>query len=66
MTFVEASVQQLRDDDRLTRPIWLPPLPERVALGSLISDDTRLPPLAAVLGLTDDPAKQSQTPCWST
>lgn len=62
VTFVEASVQQLRDDDRLTRPIWLPPLPERVALGSLISDDTRLPPLTAVLGLTDDPAKQSQTP----
>ncbi len=62
VTFVEASVTQLRDDDRLTRPVWLPPLPERVALGSLISDEVRLPPLTAVLGLTDDPAKQSQTP----
>ena len=39
MTFVEAAVDRLRDDDRLTRPVWLPPLPERLALGSLISQD---------------------------
>lgn len=62
VTFVEASVAELRDDDRLTRPVWLPPLPERLALGSLISDELRLPPLTAVLGLTDDPATQSQRP----
>jgi S-DNA-T family DNA segregation ATPase FtsK/SpoIIIE len=62
VTFVEASVAQLRDDDRLTRPVWLPPLPERLALGSLISDEVRLPPLTAVIGLVDDPAKQVQSP----
>lgn len=62
VTFVEASVTELRDDDRLTRPVWLPPLPERLGLGSLISDDVRLPTLTAVLGLVDDPAKQAQSP----
>ena len=62
VTFVEASVTELRDDDRLTRPVWLPPLPERLALGSLISEDAQLPPLTAVIGLTDDPATQSQRP----
>ena len=28
VTFVEGAVAELRDDDRLTRPVWLPPLPE--------------------------------------
>lgn len=61
VTFVEASVAELRDDDRLTRPVWLPPLPERLALGSLIGGDA-LPPLHVVVGLTDDPTKQAQSP----
>ncbi|MFT3861923.1 type VII secretion protein EccCa [Micropruina sp.] len=62
VTFVEASVATLRDEDRLTRPVWLPPLPDRVALGSLISAATGLPPLTPVVGLVDDPAKQAQAP----
>ena len=62
MTFVEAAVTELRDDDRLTRPVWLPPLPERLALGSLISQDVTLPPLTIAIGLTDDPATQAQRP----
>ena len=61
VTFVEASVAELRDDDRLTRPVWLPPLPERLALGSLIGGATP-PPLQVVVGLTDDPTKQAQAP----
>ncbi len=61
VTFVEAAVAELRDDDRLTRPVWLPPLPERLALGSLIGGAT-LPPLHVVVGLTDDPTRQAQTP----
>ena len=61
VTFVEAAVAELRDDDRLTRPVWLPPLPERLALGSLIGGDP-LPPLHVVVGLTDDPTKQAQSP----
>jgi len=62
VTFVEAAVAELRDDDRLTRPVWLPPLPERVALSSLIGEGSTLPPLHAVIGLVDDPTKQSQAP----
>lgn len=62
VTFVEASVAELRDDDRLTLPVWLPPLPERLGLGSLIAEDATLPPLNVVIGLTDDPAKQAQAP----
>lgn len=46
------------------RPVWLEPLPDRLALGSLVSLDAE--PAAtscqAVLGLVDDPKHQDQFP----
>ncbi|MFC7403985.1 type VII secretion protein EccCa [Georgenia alba] len=60
-TFVDEAVERLRDDEIAVRPVWLPPLPERVALGGLL-EERNTEGLKIVLGLEDDPAKQSQAP----
>ncbi|CAA9218917.1 MAG: FtsK/SpoIIIE family protein, partial [uncultured Corynebacteriales bacterium] len=54
-------VDRLRAPDRRVPPIWLPPLPARVALPG------RHPaarPLRVQLGLVDDPARQRQDPWY--
>ncbi|MDR3068779.1 MAG: type VII secretion protein EccCa, partial [Cellulomonas sp.] len=65
---VDTVVTQLRDPELAVAPVlqvWLPPLPDRVAVGSLI-DSEHPPPgdLGTVMGVVDDPAAQSQTPWW--
>jgi S-DNA-T family DNA segregation ATPase FtsK/SpoIIIE len=46
------------------RPVWLEPLPHRLALGSLVSVEQTAPATTceAVLGTVDDPAHQAQYP----
>lgn len=54
--------------DRTVAPIWLPPLPTRLALSRVLGDSgngDRQPVrdgLKVAMGLLDDPAKQSQQP----
>ncbi|SPF68137.1 AAA+ ATPase domain [Propionibacterium ruminifibrarum] len=61
-SLVDACVARLRDDARAVRPVWLPPLPERLTLNDVLSQDEPDPGLSAVIGLVDDPAHQSQQP----
>ena len=48
----------------LVRPVWLEPLPHQLPLGDLLPVETTGAPgtCAAVLGMVDDPGKQSQFP----
>ena len=63
LTVVEACVERTRDDDRAVRPVWLPPLPERLALGAVIDRATaRDVPMTFAMGLVDDPEHQAQDP----
>jgi S-DNA-T family DNA segregation ATPase FtsK/SpoIIIE len=51
--------------DRTVAPVWLPPLPTRLALSRVIGDEERTPVrdgLQVALGLLDDPARQAQQP----
>ncbi|WP_316670811.1 type VII secretion protein EccCa [uncultured Propionibacterium sp.] len=61
-SLVDACVARLRDDARAVRPVWLPPLPERLTLNDVLTQTEPEPGLAAVIGLIDDPAHQSQQP----
>ncbi|RLP11389.1 type VII secretion protein EccCa [Propionibacterium australiense] len=61
-SLVDACVARLRDDARAVRPVWLPPLPERLTLNDVLSEHETDPGLSAVIGLVDDPAHQSQQP----
>ncbi|WP_277065469.1 type VII secretion protein EccCa [Propionibacterium acidifaciens] len=61
-SLVDACVARLRDDARTVHPVWLPPLPERLTLNDVLSQDEPDPGLSAVIGLVDDPAHQSQQP----
>ncbi|MFS0701950.1 type VII secretion protein EccCa [Cellulomonas sp. 179-A 4D5 NHS] len=62
-TFIDESVQRVRDDERAVRPVWLPPLPDRLALGLVVDRaGDRGPGLSTVMGLEDDPAQQRQDP----
>lgn len=63
LTVVEAAVECTRNDDRLVRPIWLPPLPDRLGLGAVIDRATaRDTDLTIAMGLVDDPEHQAQDP----
>src|SRR5690606_20854183 len=63
LTLVEAAVERTRDDDRAVRPVWLPPLPERLALGAVVDRATaRSTALTIAMGLVDDPEQQAQDP----
>ena len=47
-----------------TTPVWLPPLPTRISLGSVLNDETlsrASGSLTTPIGLLDDPSRQSQT-----
>ncbi|HZA03273.1 MAG TPA: type VII secretion protein EccCa [Propionibacteriaceae bacterium] len=63
---VAECVDRLRAANRQVRPVWLPPLPARLALSRVLVDDDALTrPDGAVLvpmGLIDNPAKQRQEP----
>ena len=60
-TFVEEMVRRLRGHEGAVAPIWLPPLPAQLPLGTLISAKERRGGLAPVIGLKDDPVKQQQS-----
>ncbi|GAB2610725.1 type VII secretion protein EccCa [Pseudactinotalea suaedae] len=63
LTVVEAAVERTRDDERAVRPVWLPPLPERLALGAVVDRATaRDTALTIAMGLVDDPEHQAQDP----
>jgi DNA segregation ATPase FtsK/SpoIIIE, S-DNA-T family len=63
---VAECVDRLRAANRQVRPVWLPPLPSRLALSRVLVDEEALTrPDGSVLvpmGLIDDPAKQRQEP----
>ncbi|MGU3408605.1 type VII secretion protein EccCa [Microbacterium sp. M1A1_1b] len=62
---VDEAVERLLDADRTTRPIWLPPLPTRLALSRVITERVDdVPALRIPLGLLDDPSEQSQRPWY--
>ncbi len=58
---VDEAVDRLLDADRTTRPIWLPPLPPRLALSRVVTEHVPgAEALRVPLGVLDDPAEQSQ------
>lgn len=61
-SLVDACVTRLRDDARTVRPVWLPPLPDRLTLNDVLTQTGPDVGLSAVIGLLDDPARQSQHP----
>lgn len=62
-TLIGEVVRRLRLPERAVRPVWLSPLPDRLALGAVLGQTA---PggggLSAVIGLVDDPAQQTQEP----
>ncbi len=58
---VDEAVDRLRSATETTRPVWLAPLPARLALGRVVDGAADLP-LQVPLGLVDDPARQRQDP----
>ncbi|WP_084128036.1 type VII secretion protein EccCa [Demequina sp. NBRC 110055] len=56
---VEEAVARLRKDVPPVASVWLPPLPERLALFDVLDSHHR-EPLQVPLGLIDDPARQFQ------
>ncbi len=64
-SLVTEAVTRLREPDRGVRPVWLPPLPTRLALGHIINPDpATVTPLHIPIGVVDDPASQTQNP-WT-
>ncbi|WOF22711.1 type VII secretion protein EccCb [Microbacterium betulae] len=59
---IDEAVDRLRDDTRAVRPVWLPPLPERLSLQPVVDRDRTAGDLDVVVGLEDDPAHQQQKP----
>jgi len=63
---VAECVDRLRVASRQVRPVWLPPLPSRLALSRVLADDAALQiaggALLVPMGLLDNPAKQRQQP----
>ncbi|MDJ0338461.1 type VII secretion protein EccCa [Cryobacterium sp. PH31-O1] len=58
---VDAAVDELRHADQAVPPIWLSPLPERMALSRIIAD-APASNLQVAMGLLDEPEKQRQDP----
>lgn len=48
--------------DRSVTPVWLPPLPTRLALARVLPDHPATGSLRAAVGLLDNPGKQRQEP----
>src|SRR5699024_2305147 len=61
-SYVDEAVDRVRDDDRAVRPVWLPPLPDRLGLDAAGDGDRPAGGLSVVMGLVDDPAHQAQDP----
>ncbi len=60
---VDEAVARLRDDDRRVSSVWLPPLPDSIALGQILGRTQTVPGgLSTPIGLLDDPAHQRQSP----
>jgi DNA segregation ATPase FtsK/SpoIIIE, S-DNA-T family len=61
---VAECVDRLRLASRQVQPVWLPPLPSRLALSRVLSDDEPRDDgaLLVPMGLLDNPAKQRQQP----
>ncbi|MBA8793637.1 S-DNA-T family DNA segregation ATPase FtsK/SpoIIIE [Friedmanniella endophytica] len=63
---VEECVDRLQTGaDRQVSPVWLPPLPDRLPLARVISDElagARQPGLRVPIGLIDNPTRQTQEP----
>ncbi|KJL47705.1 ESX-1 secretion system protein EccCb1 [Microbacterium hydrocarbonoxydans] len=60
--FIDEAVTRLRADDRTVTSAWLPPLPERLALGQILGEQDAATDLELPIGLIDDPAHQTQSP----
>jgi S-DNA-T family DNA segregation ATPase FtsK/SpoIIIE len=61
-TLLDESVDRLRRAARPTAPVWLPPLPTRLALGRVLGGDDDGEAMRVPVGLLDDPARQKQEP----
>lgn len=60
---VDEAVDRLRSAQRAVNPVWLPPLPPRLALSRVVSDRRELDDALRVpLGLLDHPVQQRQGP----
>ncbi len=61
---VDEAVERLARGDRATAPVWLAPLPDRLALGAVVDPQAPVDPtgIAVPIGLLDDPARQQQRP----
>jgi S-DNA-T family DNA segregation ATPase FtsK/SpoIIIE len=62
---IDESVDRLRGAAKATAPVWLDPLPSRLALDLVLSgaaSSTQKSPLSVPMGLLDDPSKQRQNP----
>jgi DNA segregation ATPase FtsK/SpoIIIE, S-DNA-T family len=61
---VAECVDRLRAANREVKPVWLPPLPSRLALSRVLSDagSREEAALGVPMGLLDEPAKQRQQP----
>src|SRR5690606_1058542 len=57
---VAECVDRLRSGKLAVKPVWLPPLPDRLALSRVLTDPAGT--LAVPMGLIDDPARQRQQP----
>lgn len=62
---IDEAVDRLADADLTVAPVWLPPLPARLALSRVTDPAARgTDPLRVPVGLLDDPAGQRQAP-WT-
>ncbi|MBD7982902.1 type VII secretion protein EccCa [Oerskovia merdavium] len=62
-TLIDEVVTRLVDHDMAVRPVWLEPLPDRLALGRVVDTETSAG-LKVAVGRVDDPAHQRQDP-WT-
>lgn len=61
-TLVDEMVDRIRDQAEAVDPVWLDPLPPRLALGTLLERVPGASPLQTPIGLQDDPTHQTQGP----
>ena len=61
---VDLAVERLRLVGEAVAPVWLPPLPDRLTLASLVDRADERRPLSIPIGLLDEPDRQRQDP-WT-
>jgi S-DNA-T family DNA segregation ATPase FtsK/SpoIIIE len=61
-SLIDEAVDRLRGTATAVAPVWLPPLPTRVALARVLSDERAGTALQIPVGLIDNPARQKQDP----